>query len=217
MSRTGSKTGAPLVQSHALPDFPAPASNLPPLGLTADARRRHLALRAAAREDLPFLRALYREIREPELAAAAWPEALREAFCTRQFDLQHTSFVSQFPRAAFLVVEQHGIPIGRLYIDREPGGFHLVEIALASSVRRQGHGSLLLDSVKRDACRRAVPRVTLQVERSNAQARRLYERHGFRPAGQEGRHVVMCWHAPKTEGAKRIDPHLRPPVQLKTA
>ncbi|MEG3178540.1 hypothetical protein U1872_20070 [Sphingomonas sp. RB3P16] len=70
-----------------LPSFPAPRREPPvlPLGLVA----ADVGLRAACRDDFPFLHALYRALRAPDFALAPWSHAEREAVIRDQFALQH--------------------------------------------------------------------------------------------------------------------------------
>ena len=177
----------------ALPNFPETAPTQLALVLPYAARRQGVLLRPAGRADLPFLRALFGDLRRPELAAAGWPEDLRRAFCDNQFALQHRSFVAHFPGAEFFLVLLHGAPVGRLYVDRTGPVIHLVEIALLTTARRQGIGGWLLDSLKAAVRRSAAEALTLQVDSRNLAARRLYERAGFQSVGENGGRLQMRW------------------------
>ena len=60
---------------------------------------------------------------------------------------------------------------------------HINNIAVRPELRGRGFGSALLVHVIEQGRAAGAPRATLEVRRSNADARRLYERFGFRVAG----------------------------------
>lgn len=177
-------------------DFPAGHADHPqvPAGLA----ERGLALRPALASDLPFLRRLYGQNRAAELAAMAWPTATGEAFLDSQFGLQHRHYVSHFADADFLVLEQHGDAVGRLYLQRAAPDFLIVDISLLAVVQGQGIGGELIASVQAMAAAKRCG-IQLHVDRRNAGAQRLYLRLGFEPASLEGAHVRMRWSHAMTE------------------
>ena len=94
-----------------------------------------------AQHDEIFLRRLYREVREPELALTPWSEAQRQAFSDSQFTLQDRHYRAHYPGTQFWVVERAGEPIGRLYVDEsQEGPVCLMEISLLLTHRGQGLG-----------------------------------------------------------------------------
>jgi [ribosomal protein S18]-alanine N-acetyltransferase len=60
---------------------------------------------------------------------------------------------------------------------------HINNLAVASAHRRQGVASALLTHVLREGAARGAMRATLEVRRSNDEARALYGRFGFAVAG----------------------------------
>ena len=60
---------------------------------------------------------------------------------------------------------------------------HINNLAVRPELRGHGLGALLLERVLEEAARLGAPHATLEVRRSNAAARRLYERAGFELAG----------------------------------
>ena len=60
---------------------------------------------------------------------------------------------------------------------------HINNIAVRPELRGRGFGSALLARVLEEGRAAGAPRATLEVRRSNGDARRLYERFGFRVAG----------------------------------
>jgi len=159
-----------------------------------DAVVEGLSLRRAGESDLPFLRRLYGDVRAEELAAVPWAGDTRARFLDSQFALQHTHYVTHFPRGDFLVVERDGRAVGRLYLDEREADVHIVDIGLLSSVRGHGIGTTLL---RRQMTRVATRGggVTLQVDVANVRARALYRRLGFVPHGKATSvsHTPMRW------------------------
>jgi ribosomal protein S18 acetylase RimI-like enzyme len=139
------------------------------------------ALHPCGDSDIPFLRALYRQTRDVELALTGWPEATKVAFANSQFDLQHRHFVSQFSHGCFLRLQQNDEHVGRYYLDIAPDAWHVIDIAIVANRRGQGLGSDLLRRTLAIA-----PAVTLMVATNNPAAMRLYARLGFVDDGDAG-------------------------------
>jgi ribosomal protein S18 acetylase RimI-like enzyme len=150
-----------------------------------------LQLRPAHPDDMDFLRRLYRSFRTGEVAPLPWPEAAKEAFLDDQFRLQHAHFTTVFAGADFLVVEQAGEAVGRLYLQRDDQGVLVVDIGLLPQARRQGLGRVLMEWVLREAAQARAPRVWLHVLSSNLPARRLYERLGFVRVSEDNGRIRM--------------------------
>jgi ribosomal protein S18 acetylase RimI-like enzyme len=148
-------------------------------------------LRPVTPEDEPFLRALYRATRGPELAALPWSDAQVAAFCNMQFDAQAAGYRSAFPRAEHLLICGTEAPAGRMIKSSAGKGLVLVDIALMPAFRNRGWGSLLLRSLQDEARARAVP-LRLQVEKASS-ALAFYLRLGFTITGEQGLHFTMSW------------------------
>ncbi len=125
-------------------------------------------------EDLPFVAALYATTRAEELAATGWPAPVQAAFLDQQHRAQHHSYRATWPHGEWLLIEQAGAPIGRLYLAEEMGKLLIVDISLLPAARGTGLGTAILKDLLRGETRP----VELHVERHN-RARRLYERFGF--------------------------------------
>ncbi|QWT18982.1 GNAT family N-acetyltransferase [Bacillus sp. NP157] len=156
---------------------------------------QRLALRPAVTSDMPFLRRLYAQTRAVELAGVPWPAAMREQFLDDQFALQHRHYTQQFGSAEFLIVEAEGEPIGRLYLDHASDACHVIDISIEQAWQGKGLGTALLGQVQHDAGS-ASRAVTLNVNRHNPRARRLYEALGFVTVADEGVYTSMRWPAP---------------------
>jgi ribosomal protein S18 acetylase RimI-like enzyme len=152
-------------------------------------RPRAVTLRPIDARDLAFLAALYANVREPELAAVAWPAATKAQFLLDQFRLQHQHYRAHYLGAEFLLIERHGEPIGRVYLCRTTNDLRLMEIALLDAHRGSGIGSALLAELIAESDISRVP-ISLHVEADNP-AQRLFARHGFRFVEDRGAYQFL--------------------------
>jgi ribosomal protein S18 acetylase RimI-like enzyme len=146
-------------------------------------------LRPVAGDDRAFLLDLYASVREPELALVPWDDATRRAFVEHQFSAQDTHYRQHYPGATLDLIEVDGEPAGRLYVHRGPGDVRIMDIALAPAFRGRGIGTGLLRTLIAEA-EESGRKLSIHVEMNNP-ARTLYERLGFRPAGEHGVYVLM--------------------------
>jgi len=142
-----------------------------------------------AGDDRGFLVELYSSVREPELAHVPWDEAARRAFIEQQFAAQDAHYRNNYPGATLDVVEVDGRPAGRLYVHRGPSDIRIMDIAMTPAFRGRGIGTRLVRSLIAQA-QASGRKLSIHVEMNNP-ARRLYERLGFRPAGEHGVYVLM--------------------------
>ncbi|HLT43409.1 MAG TPA: GNAT family N-acetyltransferase [Luteimonas sp.] len=179
------------------PAFPAPRRDhlQAPPGLV----ERGIALRWLGADDEQWLRALYADTRAQELALVAWPDAARQAFVAQQFMLQHRHFVSACGAADFLAVCSGATPLGRLYLERAAPVHRLLDITLFAQARGRGIGSALIAAAQRDAAACGAS-LRLHVLLHNPDARRLYARLGFEPAGEAAPYLWMEWREPACAG-----------------
>ena len=153
-----------------------------------------IAYRAMTEADLPFVARLYASTRADELAATGWPEEMRAQFLDQQHRAQHQHYRSAWPEGEWLIVEQEGAPVGRLYLGEEDASLRLIDISLIPESRGAGLGAAILADLKRDAAARGKS-VVLHVEKGN-RARRLYERLGFATVEDKGAYERMVWKQP---------------------
>lgn len=167
-----------------LPAFPAVRRAppvLPPALVAAGIR-----LRAASRDDLPFLQTLYRALRAPEFVLAPWSQAEREAVIRDQFERQHRHLLGERPRADYWIVERASTgqgeeamaPIGRYYLDRHGSVWRALDMGMLPGKR--GFGGALLTWTKTLAVAAGARGVDLHVAHDNVRAHALYLRLGFR-------------------------------------
>jgi ribosomal protein S18 acetylase RimI-like enzyme len=152
-----------------------------------------IRLRPRRDDDRPFLAMLYASTRQQELDMTGWTDDQKLAFLKWQFNAQTVHYDEHYDGADFLVIEQDGAPIGRLYIDRREDEIEIIDIALVPEHRGSGLGSRLLRDVLREA-EQGGKTVKIYVENFNP-ARRLYDRLGFQDVDTNGVYHVMTWTA----------------------
>lgn len=158
-----------------------------------------LSLRNEEEGDGEFLEALYATTRADELARVRWPEEDVRRFIGQQFHAQRTHYREHYPGAEFLVVEQEGEAVGRLYLHQTRYEVRLMDILLLPEWRGRGLGTRLLGAVLRQASTARLP-VTLHVEPFNP-ARLWYERLGFETVEQRGVYLFMRLDAQRLQEA----------------
>jgi GNAT superfamily N-acetyltransferase len=171
----------------------APATSVK-LAMPTALAAQGIALRPETEADIPFLRRLYISTRWEELAPVVdWTEAQKIAFLESQFGFQRHHYRTYFPATDFAILEKNGVPMGRLYVDRQETMLNVIDISLLPEWRGQGTGTTLMQAVCAEA-RAAGKRVSICVEKFNP-AQTLYRRLGFREVADEGVHWTMEWRA----------------------
>jgi GNAT superfamily N-acetyltransferase len=127
------------------------------------------ALRPETDEDIPFLRGLYAATRVAELELTNWSNAQKLAFTDNQFDCQCQHYLTYYPATQWSVLEDNGVPMGRLYLDRRATTLLVVDIALLPQWRGRGLGTALLEWVCAQA-HAAGKSVTVAVEKKQPRA-----------------------------------------------
>lgn len=131
-------------------------------------------LRQATADDYAFLYALHvTTMREYVEQIWEWHDAWQEEY-----------FARKFHPAAHQVIVVDGRDAGTLVVEWRPDEVYVALIELLPAYQGRGIGSALLHSLIAEAHGRGLP-VTLHVLKPNTPARRLYERLGFRVAGDE--------------------------------
>jgi ribosomal protein S18 acetylase RimI-like enzyme len=86
--------------------------------------------------------------------------------------------------AILVAVDSEGVPIGKVHLDFEARADEGVAVLVAASVtpplRGVGIGTELMRAAETFSCERGCHAIVLGVEDSNPDARRLYERLGYR-------------------------------------
>lgn len=157
--------------------------------LPAALSSRGFALRPELDSDIPFLMQLYASTREAELAPVGWSAEEKRAFLAQQFAAQRHHYRSMLRACTFEVIEQDGIPAGRLYLEEHDSQIHVVDIVLAAAWRGQGVGTAILRALIDHAAKRGRG-VGIFVEKFNP-ALRLYRRLGFVEIDDTGVYLEM--------------------------
>jgi GNAT superfamily N-acetyltransferase len=150
-------------------------------------------LRPVTPEDETFLQRVYASTRVEELAVTGWSEEQKTAFLQHQFTAQDAHYRKHYPTAEFSVIEEEGLSVGRLYVDRWTREIRIMDIALLPEHRRKGTGTLLIAALQEEA-RATAKALSIHVEKFNP-AMRLYERLGFKPIEDKDVYVLMEWKA----------------------
>jgi GNAT superfamily N-acetyltransferase len=148
-----------------------------------------VSYRAMEAEDLTFIAALYASTRTEELAVTGWSDEVKGAFLAQQHQAQHRHYQTHYSGAEWLIVEQDGAPIGRLYLYQTESEIRLIDIALLPESRGDGIGAAMIGDLLEwaDALGKSI---SLHVEPNNP-VRAFYLRLGFVAAGAEGGYVAM--------------------------
>ena len=108
------------------------------------------------------------------------------------------------PGDTAVIAIERGFPVGAAWyrlFGRDRPGYGFVDeqtpelaIAVVPNARGKGVGSALLDALLGRARAAGYPTISLSVDRANAAAIELYERHGFRQMEEDGDSVTMLAH-----------------------
>ncbi len=143
-----------------------------------------VTLRIVSESDRGFLLDLYADSRAAELAPVPWTDAQKRAFLEMQFAAQSTSYAENHPGATHEIICADGNAVGRLYLSRQPGVFHILDILIATASRNKGIGSQILAGILAEADRAGEP-ITIYVETFNPSLG-LFKRLGFQPISENG-------------------------------
>jgi len=147
------------------------------------------ALRPETEDDTVFLMQLYASTRADELAPMPWSADQKWAFLAQQFESQRLHYRTHYADTAFDVIEHHGLPAGRLYLQEAISQIRIIDIVLMPEWRGKGVGTALLEAVIVAAQRRGKA-VGIFVEKFNP-ALRLYRRLGFVEVGDTEVYLEM--------------------------
>jgi ribosomal protein S18 acetylase RimI-like enzyme len=136
-----------------------------------------LAARDAAEADQDFLARLYASTRTDLHGDGADP-AFVASLIGMQQRLQARAYAAAYPAARYLVLSEHGQPVGRIVVDTGAAEVRLVDIALLPEARGRGLGTRVLRGLQGFAAAHELP-LSLRVHSSNPAAARLYLALGF--------------------------------------
>ncbi len=168
-------------------------------GGVIEADGRQVVLRPARESDYEELLRIYASTRAAELAQVTWwDDEQKLAFCRAQYDAQKEEYDARFPDAEYDVIEAEGRTVGRVWIARTEKELRLLDIALLPEAQRQRLGAAIVGALIEEA-RASGKRLRHMVFMLNTDARRFYERLGFRVFEDLGGYLHMEW-APGSEG-----------------
>jgi ribosomal protein S18 acetylase RimI-like enzyme len=147
-----------------------------------------LTLRLATAEDTAFLQELFASTRD-EFKKLITDESQLAALMNMQFSFQRQQYQEGYPDGQDQIIISNDRPVGRLFTSEDERTITLVDIALLLEYRGQGIGRQLVDDLLARA-RRVNKTVVLHVLKTN-RARNLYDRLGFRIAGEDSMYYEM--------------------------
>lgn len=154
---------------------------------------RKISLRAVTDADEEFLLSVYASTREEELAQLPWSGEQKDAFVRMQFAAQQRHYAAQYPQAGHNIICADGTPVGRIYLDRGPERFHILDITILPQHRNAGIGASVLRQILYEAKAEggsAAKPVTIYVENFNPSLR-LFTRLGFQRVEEKGFHLLL--------------------------
>ena len=146
-------------------------------------------LRDAADADSSFLRRLYLDA-HPEFAAL--PPGQLDAIVDLQLTAQRSQYERDHPSARDRIIEVAAEPVGRCWTAETPEEIRLLDLAVVAAARGRGVATAVLGELCGHASASGRT-VRLAVWTGNLAARRLYERAGFRPEGEDGGYLALRW------------------------
>ena len=157
---------------------------------------RVVALRPATDEDYEELLRVYASTRAAELAQVTWwNDEQKLAFCRMQYDSQKSEYEANYPACDYNVILLDGKTAGRIWISRDDGEIHLLDIALLPEAQNQGIGAALVGALIEEG-RASGKRLRHMVFVLNTDALRFYERLGFQVVEDIGAYKHMRWLPP---------------------
>jgi len=150
-----------------------------------------VSLRPVSADDEPLMLRVYAGTREEELAPVPWTDEQKAAFVEMQFAAQSAHYAKHYDGMTSDVIVVDGEDAGRLLVARWREEIRIVDIALLPAFRGRGAGGGLLAELIDEATEMA-KRLSIHVELHN-RALGLYQRLGFRPAGETGVYLRMEW------------------------
>ena len=135
-------------------------------------------MRPETPDDEPFLRSLFSSHAARDLIAAGLDEAAIGTMIAMQYRAADQTQRSQFPDAAYSIIESEGAAIGRLIEHDEGERVYFVDFALLPERRAQGLGTAFIEKVANEwAAKGRAARV--EVLYTNRASLRLCEKLGF--------------------------------------
>ena len=152
-----------------------------------------ITLRDAGPDDESFLLQVFACTRAAELALVPWTQEQKDAFLQMQFRAQHSYYHETYPDADYKVILRDDEPVGRIYINREPGLIKILDVTVLPEFRNGGVGSELVRGVLHEAAD-SNRHVQIYVETFNPSLE-LFKKMGFSILEEEGINYLLEWNA----------------------
>ena len=110
-----------------------------------------ICLRRVSRADRPLCESLFIEAHQGPLQLAGWDEDQCRNYLAPQFDMRERGFKQQYPQADDDMIQIDGIDVGRMIINRQQLGIHIIDIVIFNNWRQRGIGSYLLNELCNEA------------------------------------------------------------------
>ncbi|MCA1557949.1 MAG: GNAT family N-acetyltransferase, partial [Acidobacteria bacterium] len=114
----------------------------------------------------------------------------KEMFLRWQLQMQRKDYEARFPKADYNLILFKGEPAGRLWVARTPEQIRLLDIAILPEFQNRKIGTFLLKQLMRESEETATP-LRHMIYKLNTEARRFYERLGFRLKEDDRMYLLM--------------------------
>lgn len=152
----------------------------------------HMQTRQSLPEDAAFLYALF-AANCTHLHALGLPSTESDALIRQQHASRQADYHRRFPLVKTLIATVDKEPVGQMMVDDDSATLHIVDIAVAPSMRGRGFGSALVRQAQAQARRDLRQAVTLSVDPLNHGALRLYLALGFETVETHPVQWRMAW------------------------
>jgi ribosomal protein S18 acetylase RimI-like enzyme len=153
-----------------------------------------VSLRPVTPEDEDILLKIYASTREEEMQQASdWTAQQKEMFLRWQLQMQRQDYEKRFPKADYRIILFDAEPVGRLWVARTPEQIRLLDIAILPEFQNRRIGSYLLLNLIKESEETGIP-LRHMIFKLNTEARRFYERLGFRLIEDDRMYLLMERH-----------------------
>jgi ribosomal protein S18 acetylase RimI-like enzyme len=150
-----------------------------------------VTLRPVTEADEDLLLQVYASTRADEMKQAAdWTPEQKEMFLRWQLQMQRQDYEARFPQADYQIILFEKRPAGRLWVARTPEQIRLLDIALLPEFQNRKIGSFLLSNLIKESEETGIP-LRHMIFKLNTEARRFYERLGFRLVEDDRMYLLM--------------------------
>lgn len=150
-----------------------------------------VSLRPVTPEDEDTLLKIYASTREDEMRQVTdWTAEQKETFLRWQLQMQRRDYEGRFPRADYQLILFDGEPAGRLWVARTAEQIRLLDIAILPEFQNRKIGTYLLRKLIEESEATRTP-LRHMIYKLNTEARRFYERLGFRLKEDERMYLLM--------------------------